>query len=102
MDISTTHHKNTKDAFAVVEKMLWETFFPCLFFKNSKTLSPIVVTLSMTPFNKSGMGILITMTPEREKVPKFATCNHRVDFGRDGVRHIFQHQYYAGAQGRFL
>ena len=44
---------DTGDAFAGVEKMLWETFLPHLFFGKTKYLSPIVGALSTMPFKKS-------------------------------------------------
>ena len=53
---------DTVDAFTVVEKMLPETFFPCLFLGNTKTLSSIIGAPSKTPVNKSGLGILNPVT----------------------------------------
>ena len=59
--------KNTGDAFSGVEKMLWETFLPRLFFAKSKYLSPIVGTLSKMPVKKSGLGLLNPLTSANEK-----------------------------------
>ena len=47
-----------RDVFKVGEKILWETFFPCPFFGKSKTLYPVVVTLSTMLVKKTGMGLL--------------------------------------------
>ena len=47
--------------------MVQENFFPCLFFGNSKYISPIVGTLSTMPVNKSGMGILNPVTSANNK-----------------------------------
>ena len=40
---------------------------PCLFFRKTKTLSPVVGYLSTMPFNKVGLGLLNTMTSAQEK-----------------------------------
>ena len=47
--------KDTGDAFARVEKILWETYLPRLLFGKSKSLPPIAGTSSMTPVNKSSL-----------------------------------------------
>ena len=47
--------------------MIQETFLPRLFFGNTKTLSPIVGTLSTMTFKKSGMGILNPVTSAQDK-----------------------------------
>ena len=44
-------------AFAGVEKLPQDTFLPCLFFRKSKYLLPIVGTLIMIPFKKSILGL---------------------------------------------
>ena len=54
-------------AFTGVEKMIWETFLHHLFFGKTKTLSPIVGTLSMMPIKVSRLVLLNTATPEKEK-----------------------------------
>ena len=53
---------DTGDAFAGVEKMIQETCLPCLFFGNTKTLSPTVGDLSTMLIKKSGLGILNPVT----------------------------------------
>ena len=54
------------DAFAGVDKMIRETFFPRIFLGKTKTLSPVVGALSMMPVNKSGLGLLNTVTSAQE------------------------------------
>ena len=49
--------------------MIKETFLPCIFFGNTKTLFPIVGYLSKMPFKKSGLGLLNPVTPEKGKYP---------------------------------
>ena len=49
--------KNTGQEFVGVEKVLQETFFPCLFFGKLKTLPPVVGTISMLTVNKYSMGL---------------------------------------------
>ena len=56
---------DTQDTFTRVEKMFWDTFLPRLFFINTKTLSPVVGDLSTIPVQKSGLGILNTVTSEQ-------------------------------------
>ena len=53
--------------FAGVDKMIQENFFPRLFFGQTKTLSPIVGSLSTMPVKKSGLGILNPVTSAQEK-----------------------------------
>ena len=59
MDIFQLVTKNSGYALIGVEKLLWETFFPCLFFGKWKYISPIVGTLSNMPVKKSGMVLQI-------------------------------------------
>ena len=47
--------------------MLWKTFLPHLLFGKSKTLSPILGTLSTMPVNKASLGLLNTVTSANEK-----------------------------------
>ena len=47
--------------------MIWETFFPLLFFVKIKSLSPIVGALSTLLVNKVGLGPLNPVIPEKEK-----------------------------------
>ena len=54
-------------AFVGVEKLLWGTFLPCLFFGESKYLPPIVGTLSTMPVNKSNLGIQDLVTSSNDK-----------------------------------
>ena len=56
---------NTGDAFTGVEKILWEAFFASPSLRKVKNLSPIVVILSTTPVNKSGRGLLNSVTSEK-------------------------------------
>ena len=58
---------DTGDAFTGVEKIIHETFLPCLFFRKTKTLSPIMGDLSTTPVKKSGLGLLSQVTSAKEK-----------------------------------
>ena len=76
---------NMGDAFAGVENMLWKTFLPRLFFRKSKSLTPIVGTLGMVPVNKSGIGLLNTMTSAKQ-VSKFEMVKHGVNLIYDGGR----------------
>ena len=50
------------EAFVGVEKMIRETFLPHIFFRKTKTLSPVVGYLSAMPVNKAVLGILNTVT----------------------------------------
>ena len=53
------------DEFVGVEKMLQENSFPRLFFRKTKTLSPIVGSQSKITVNKYGLGLLNLLTPEK-------------------------------------
>ena len=55
--------QGTGDTFAGVEKIIWETFLPCLFLGKRKTFSPIVGDLITIPVKKSGLGLLNPVTP---------------------------------------
>ena len=57
----------TIDAFAGVERMIWETFLPRLFFRNMKTLSTIVGDLSMMLVKKSRLGTLNPVASAQDK-----------------------------------
>ena len=59
--------KNMGDVFAGMEKMLQESFLSYLFFVNSKSLSPIVGTISMIPVRKASMGLLNAVASASEK-----------------------------------
>ena len=50
--------QDTGEKFAGVEKMIQETFLPPIFLKNTKSLSPIVGSLSTMPVKKSGLVLL--------------------------------------------
>ena len=50
-----------------LEKVLWETFLPCLLFGKSKTLPPIVGALSKMPVKKSEMVLQSIVTSLKEK-----------------------------------
>ena len=63
--------KNTEDVFAGVDNLLWETFLPCIFFRKPKSLPPIAGILSMTPVNKSGLGLQNLVTSADEKYLSF-------------------------------
>ena len=62
-------------AFAGVEKMIWGTFLPHLFFIYTKSLSTIVRTLSTVPVKKPGLGFLNPVTTTKEKYPSFQQGN---------------------------
>ena len=47
--------------------MICGTFFPCLFFGNSKTFSPVVGVLITMPARKARLGLLNTVMYEQEK-----------------------------------
>ena len=47
--------------------MIQETFLPCLFFGKTKTLSPIVGTLSTMPIKVAKLVLLILVTSEKDK-----------------------------------
>ena len=49
---------DTGDLFAGVEKMIREIFLPCLFFVNTKTLSPVLGALSTMSVRKAVLGLL--------------------------------------------
>ena len=55
------------DAFTGVEKMIWETFLHHLFFGKTKTLSPIVGTLSKMPIKVARLGLLNPVTLSKDK-----------------------------------
>ena len=57
---------NIGDAFAVWEKILQETFLPCLFFGESKSLTPLIGTLSTMPVKKDSLGFQNTVTSVNE------------------------------------
>ena len=59
--------KNTGDAFVGLQKIIWGAFLPYLFFGKSKTLSPILGTLSTMPVSKAGLGLLSSMVSTNEK-----------------------------------
>ena len=54
------------DAFAVVDKMIRESFLSCLFFGKKKTLSPAVGDLITIPVKKSGMRLMNPVTSSQE------------------------------------
>ena len=58
---------DTGDAFAGVEKMIWELFLPRLFFGKTKNLLPIVGTISTMPIKMDGLGLLNPVTSAKEK-----------------------------------
>ena len=53
--------------FAGVEKMIWETFLPRLFFVKTKSLSPTVGAPSKTTSKKYGLGLLNPVTSINDK-----------------------------------
>ena len=57
----------TWDAFAGVEKIIWETFLPRIFFGKTKTLSPIVGAISIMPVKKAGLGLLNPVVSDQDK-----------------------------------
>ena len=59
--------KNTGCAFVGVEKLSYKNFLPFLFLIKSKYFPSIVVTLSMIPVNKSGLGLQYPVTSADEK-----------------------------------
>ena len=61
--------KNTRYAFARVEKLLRETFLPCLFFGKSKSPLLIVGTLSIILVKKDGLGLQNSVKSANEKLP---------------------------------
>ena len=67
VDISQCVRNNKGYEFLGVEKLLWGTFLPHLFFGNSKYLPTTVGTLSTMPFKKSSLGLqnLVTSADER-------------------------------------
>ena len=60
--------KGTGHTFAGAEKLIWEIFLPCLFFRKSKSLLSIVRTLSRMPVKKSGLGIQDPVTFSNNKL----------------------------------
>ena len=65
--------KNTGYAFAGVKKILWETFFPRLFFVKLKYLPPIVGTLITIPVKKEIMGL---QNPVNSADERFQSSQH--------------------------
>ena len=59
--------KNMGDSFQGVEKMFRESFCLCLFFRKSKSLSPIVGKLRTIPVKKAVLGLLNPVTYVNEK-----------------------------------
>ena len=49
--------KNTGYTFVVVEKLLWETLFMCLFLGKLKYLTPLVENLGKMMVNKASLGL---------------------------------------------
>ena len=68
--------KNTGCVFAGVENLLWETFFPHLFFGKSKSIPPIVGTLSMMPSNEPSLGLQNPVTSVDEYSEVFNVQSH--------------------------
>ena len=60
---------DTGGEFAGTEKMLRETFLHSVFSGKTKTLSPILGSLSMMLANKDRLGLLNKVTSEKEKYP---------------------------------
>ena len=58
---------DTGESFAGVEKMICKTFLPRIFFRKTKTLSPVVGALSTMPVKKSGLGLLNPLTSDQGK-----------------------------------
>ena len=54
--------KNTGNALAGVENILWETSLPRLFFGKLKSLTPLIGTLSTITVNKDGLGLQSSVT----------------------------------------
>ena len=69
--------KDTGHAFKGLENFLREIFLPCLLFGISKSLPPIVGTLSTMRVNKSGLGLQDPVKLANKKYPSFlrAICN---------------------------
>ena len=67
--LSFIQHVNTDtwDAFAGVYKIIWETFLPRLFFGTTKSLSPIVGSLSMVPVKKYLLELLNPVMSAKDK-----------------------------------
>ena len=57
----------TGDAFAGMEKMIWETFLPLLLFGKTKPLIPIVGDLSTMMVNKSVLALLNPVMSANDK-----------------------------------
>ena len=91
-------------AFTGVGKILWVTFLPRSFFRKSKTLSPIVGTLSKMSVNKSGLGLLNPATSENENCPIFKRASTELiqSVTGDVRRLFFQRRSYSGAKGQKL
>ena len=79
------------------EKLLWETFLPCFFFRKYKSPPLIIGTLSTTTVNKSGPYLQYPVTSENEwylslirlsseligsvtEASVFSTANHLLTF----------------------
>ena len=58
---------DTGGEFEVSEKVIKETFLPRKLFRKTKSLSPILGSLSMMTFKKAVLGLLNPVTPEKEK-----------------------------------
>ena len=91
VDISTTRHLGYGGAFAGAEKMIWETFLPCLFFGDKKPLTHL-------RSYKYNIGQEIrTGNPESSDVitvemPKLPEGERGTDSGHDRGRDILQCQ----------
>ena len=75
-------------AFAVVEKLLQETFLPRLFLVKYKSLPPIVVTLSTMEIKKSGIGLQYPITSVNEKYLSLMCANKNLIGAVTGERAI--------------
>ena len=82
---------DTGDSFAGLEKIIYETFLPRLFFRNTKSLSPVLGDLSTIPVKKSGLGLLNPVTSSQEN-PKLHARGSRAGTGRDRRGVILQCQ----------
>ena len=58
---------DTRDVFTGAEKMIQENFLPYIFFRKTKSLSPIVITLSTMLIKMNGLGLLNTVTSVKKK-----------------------------------
>ena len=80
--------KDTGQAFTGLEKNLWETFLPHIFFGKLKNLPPIVGDLSMFWVKKACLGLQNPMKSLKEKCDSFLCASLNLIVAVKGERNF--------------